>query len=197
MVRRQAITINHDAIADAFLEVLEETQDANSVNFREIARRLHCNHTNLYNYFESFDDIRVAALCRLSEKLKLRLAPAYDVDNPSEKLRHIVQSIVLFATANPGLYRFLWVDNFASESLNALAGKLARPETIIVPLLEQMRVGKTRSDNLQCVAAMVHSFVHGEILKRICGRYQILDEPFTDEHIANNAVFIAESLLGS
>jgi hypothetical protein len=43
----------------------------------------------------------------------------------------------------------------------------------------------------------VHSFVHGEILKRICGRYRILGEPFSDEDIASNAVRIANSLLGS
>ncbi len=197
MARKQVVVIDRDAIADAFLEVLEETQDASAVNFREIARRLNCNHTNLYNYFENFDDIRVAALCRLSEKLKSLLVPAYEADNPSEKLRHIVQSIVRFAVANPGLYRFLWVDSIGKEKRNALVGKLARPENIIVSLLEQMRTKKMSADEIDTVAAIVHSFVHGEILKRICGRYQVLGEPFSDENIANNALCLAKSLLGA
>jgi AcrR family transcriptional regulator len=189
------MVISSDAIVEAFLEVLVETQNASGVNFREIARRLHCNHTNLYNYFESFDDIRASAVCRLSEKLKASFVLKAEFENPVEELSRVVQTLVRFAKSNPGLYRFLWVDSLGAAIQSPDLANLRPPEMIIVPVLSKLGGTKTSAEDVESVASIVHSFVHGEILKIICGRDQFLRGRSPEKRIASDAVRIAQALL--
>ncbi len=49
--------ISKEQIIDTTLELLKDKSDIRTINLREIARVLGCAHTNLYNYFPSFQDL--------------------------------------------------------------------------------------------------------------------------------------------
>jgi len=50
-------SITKEQIIETALDLLKDKSDIRSVNLREIARVLGCAHTNLYNYFPSFNDL--------------------------------------------------------------------------------------------------------------------------------------------
>ena len=61
--------ISKELIVETALALINEEGSSSKVNLREIARRLGCAHTNIYNYYPSLDELLGRAR---------RCAPAYD-----------------------------------------------------------------------------------------------------------------------
>ena len=54
-----------DRFVDTTLELIAEQGGSQGVNLREVARRIGCAHTNVYNYFDSYDDLLWSAFRRV------------------------------------------------------------------------------------------------------------------------------------
>jgi len=114
--------------------LIEESGGSKGVNLRMIAKRVGCAHTNVYNYFDSFEDLLwgafLAILKRWVEFTRARVGA--QVDQPG-LLRAFVQTQVAFAVEHPGWYRFVWLEKLPGQ-----------PPPPVLELLNVLRTNFTR-----------------------------------------------------
>jgi AcrR family transcriptional regulator len=76
-----------------------------------VSRRLGYAHTNVYNYFTSFEDLLWAAFRRVLDDYGSYLAHDLDDTLPTDEyLRRLITNLVTYPQRNPGLYRFIGSD---------------------------------------------------------------------------------------
>lgn len=111
MVRKKRSGSTAERFVEVTLALIAEQGGSQSVNLREVARRVGCAHTNLYNYFESFDDLLWEAFRRgLRMYAAAMIAGLEDSLPPREYFRRLVTNLATFPRENPGLYRFIGSD---------------------------------------------------------------------------------------
>lgn len=109
--------LSKDIIMDTTISLLKEKQNLKLLNFREIARTLNCSHVNLYNYYNSFDDLLNEAstliLKRILYELSLKLTQK---QNYNDNILLFFVSISKVYLENVGWFRLLWLDNINAKT---------------------------------------------------------------------------------
>ncbi len=186
--------VDADIIMATFVKILNEEGTSERVSFREIARRIGCNHTNLYNYFKNLDDLRNRCLIQVAQNLRKKLVPHDSSQPPDTELSRFVFSLVEWANSHPGIYRFLWLDSVSTDAVESVFSVLPRPEYTITPLLERMAAKPISSKKINQIAVILHSFVHGEIAKSLCLR-NLTATALLAKRVSDDALFLSKSLL--
>ena len=105
-----------DRFVDTTLELIAERGGSQEVNLREVARRMGCAHTNVYNYFASFDELLWAAFRRVLEDYEDHLFSGVDDSLiGDELLERLIASLVAYPQHNPGWYRFIGSDPISAD----------------------------------------------------------------------------------
>lgn len=177
--------INPEQILDTVLELVEETGSLQNVNFREIARRLGCNHTNLYNYYPDFDSLRLAALAHLVHKTRKLMPTIQPSSNPETQISQFVNWLARFALQKPGWYRFVWLEQISGNDLSHAMNNIPRPEALLLPLLNAYYQQKLSMEQLERIAAFAHSFLHGELCKWLAQRHALKSEKALTSRLSN------------
>ena len=116
-----------DLLIEHTIALIIEKGGSTGVNMREVARRAGFAHTNVYNYFATFDALRWEAFRRslraYGEYLELDLASGLPA---SEYLRRLIRNLVSYPLEHPGLYRFIGSDpigpHFPADILATVTG---------------------------------------------------------------------------
>jgi len=107
-----------ERLIEETLALIAERGGSQDVKLREVSRRVGCAHTNVYNYFASFDDLVWEAFRRT-----LRLYAEHivrDLDDslrPADYFRRLVTNLASFPQENPSLYRFIGSDPIDVERI--------------------------------------------------------------------------------
>lgn len=188
--------LSADRFVDATLELIAEEGGSVGVNLRAVSRRLGCAHTNAYNYFDSFGDLRWGAF-----RGALRIYGEYlihdlarDLD-PRAYLQRTLVNLATFPQQNPGLYRFIASDPIDLESIprdvmdlvTAMKHWLADVVAAAAPPGTQPAAARQAAD-------VMLAYIDGETLNLINGR-AIPDEDLEGRVVAN-ALRLFELLLG-
>ena len=109
------------------IDLIAEKAGSQDVNMREVARRAGFAHTNVYNYFPSFDELLWEAFRRVLTIYGTHLEDGLVSGEPaSGYLRRLIENIVSFPIENAGLYRFIGSDplgpGFPDDILETVAG---------------------------------------------------------------------------
>ncbi len=100
-----------DRFIDTTLELIAEKGGSQDVNLREVARRMGCAHTNVYNYFSSFGDLLWASFRRVLDDYEAHLFSEVDDSLSGEELlRRVITRLVAYPQLHPGWYRFIGSD---------------------------------------------------------------------------------------
>ncbi|MBZ9622502.1 TetR/AcrR family transcriptional regulator [Clostridium sp. FP2] len=192
--------ITKEQAIDAALELMRNRDDIRSVNLREIARNLGCAHTNLYNYFGSFDDLlweaHIEVLKKFSENLEKHISV---VDNYDQKLLCFFNEFVDFYINNKGWFRLAWVEIIGGErpkvdeiaTVKVVDGLVENIETIWKNLYNYT----PKRDKIRNVLHIVHAYMQGEVSIYIARRSLISDESEFKIYVANTAKSMFELLL--
>lgn len=93
------------------LELVEEQGGSLSVNLRQISRRMGCAHTNVYNYFDTYQDLLWEAFRRGLDTYGEYLVHDLSTDlDAGEYLRRAIVNLATFPEKHPGLYRLIGSD---------------------------------------------------------------------------------------
>jgi AcrR family transcriptional regulator len=159
--------------ADRFIAetvaLIEERGSSQDVTLREIAERVGCAHTNVYNYFEDFDDLLWAAFSRAIDIYFVHLAEGLPLEAPArELLQTFMERVVSFPREHTGLYRFITTDRLEIEAMpQELLESIARLRLgyrSIVTLAAGLPAG---SDEGVSIADILLAYVEGESLSEI------------------------------
>jgi AcrR family transcriptional regulator len=153
------------------LSLIAERGGSHGVNLREVSRRVGCAHTNVYNYYASFDDLLWAAFRRT-----LRIYGEYLVNDlhdslqPLEYFRRLVSNLVAFPLQNPGLYRFIASDPIDVEQIpRDVLETVSRMKRWLFETLEACAAGVGASEAEES-GNIILAYIDGETLNLINGR---------------------------
>jgi AcrR family transcriptional regulator len=100
-----------DRFVEVTLELIEEQGGSTNVSLREVARRVGCAPTNVYNYFDGFSGLLWEALRRAVMDYAQALGKGLDdAMAPLDYFRQVITNYVTYSQEHPGLYRFISLD---------------------------------------------------------------------------------------
>ncbi len=190
--------LSKQRVIETALKLIDET--GTKINFRDIARELNCAHTNLYNYFDSFD----ALLWEAQEAIMRQLQSSID-DNtaretePETKLAAFFHSFVDFYLKHKGWFYLSWFEplrsprpkthyDLAVSTVNAMLNTLK-------DISRQMNHSPVSEDEMKFYLHNVHSYIIGELSIFFSGRSLIQDETQFKDYVNMYAVMILKAFL--
>ena len=151
-------------IVDTAAFLLEENGGIKSVTLREIAKRLGCAHTNLYNYFGSLTEIywEVAGwiLSRMISELK---AKEHRDGVPEGDVFRLLSHFADFSIDHPGWYQFLWLEALVGEPSQHVIEILKRPADYICDSVRTTAGVKLPEEKVIQIGDIMFSYTYGEI----------------------------------
>lgn len=163
--------VSKEIIIETTLSLIEEKGGIKDVNLREIAKNIGCAHTNLYNYFNSLDEIFWEALGQVLLKMidYVDVNLAYETD-PEEKLYLALSNIIDFSMDHPGWYRLIWleaIDGTPSSEVNEI---LHLPTRGFNAMLIKLSNNKLSEERANLIGDILMTYLHGELCKWINNR---------------------------
>ena len=160
-----------ERFVEATLELIEEQGGSQNVNLREVARRVGCAHTNVYNYFDGFPGLLWEAQRRAI--IQYAQALALDLDDemaPLEYFQQVATNYVRLTQERPGLYRFVSLDpvndgvypDDVIETVTALVEWLVEVIIACAP--------GTPRDDAENACFVIDAYISGESANLITGR---------------------------
>ncbi|MFN7251549.1 MAG: TetR/AcrR family transcriptional regulator [Anaerobacillus sp.] len=163
--------VNKELIIATTLRLIEENGGIKDVNLRGIAKEIGCAHTNLYNYFNSFDEIIWEALghilLKMIDYVDARIASAA---NDEERFYSALEAILEFSLQHSGWYRLVWFESIGGEPSQQTAQILISPTEGLNYLVIKASDSMLTEEKANRVANILHSYMHGEICKWISER---------------------------
>ena len=185
-------SITKEQVIETSLDLLKNKSDIRSVNLREIARVLGCAHTNLYNYFPSFNDLLWEAHMEIQkqfiEKIALELARVQD---DKHKLHQFYFSLSELYLDHKGWFRLAWLDYIDDARPERDKVETEKVVNTMVEMLESIWLGiyphAPARERIHSVLHDVHCYIVGEVSNFINGRGLIQDSEILKQHIAETA----------
>jgi AcrR family transcriptional regulator len=169
--------------------------DLKSLNLREIARNLNCAHTNLYNYFRSYEELlwetHAALLETFTDMLEERLK---SVNGAELKIRSFFKTFTDIYLNNKGWFKLAWVeyigDGRPDGNISVTERSFAKLTGFITAIWQELYGGCPDSERVRRVLHNAHCYIVGEVSNHIAGRRIIDNEDELKEYIAVQAAEI-------
>jgi AcrR family transcriptional regulator len=165
-----------ERLVTAALDLIVKNGGCRGVNLRQIAARAGCAHTNVYNYFDTLEDLFWAAVvqaieCQLADLARHLRSPAAARD----PLRTFVAAQVAFTQAHPGHYRLSWLEPLDGPTPPQVLDRYAQMKQYWGQhVCQRLAALHSTVDRTQAVQ-LVHGYFHGELCKLI-GRQAFLPQ---------------------
>jgi AcrR family transcriptional regulator len=186
-------SISKEQIIETALEMLKDKSNIREINLREIARVLGCAHTNLYNYYPSFNDLLWEAHIEIGIKFIQQMNLILErIQDPKAKLYQFYYFLSEFYLDNKGWFRLAWLDYI--DVVRPDKDKIVTEKTVseMVELLRNIWIGIYSNEldrkSIRRVLHDVHCYIVGEVSSYINGRGIIHDKELLKQHIAETSV---------
>jgi len=157
-------TITREMIVETAAGMIEENCGIRNVTLREIAKRLGCAHTNLYNYFSGLSEIywEVAGwiLTQLIADARLR---ELREKIPEGNIFSMLSQFVDFSIDHPGWYQFLWLESLVGEPSPHVVEVLQSPTDYIGEAVRKTAGMKVPDESVKQIGDIMFNYTYGEI----------------------------------
>lgn len=194
--------ITKEQVVEQTLILIKDKENIRSVNLREIARSLGCAHTNLYNYFSSFDDLLWVTHIKVLEIFLQELNEKLLKSNDDElKLKYFFAQFVEFPLHNKGWFRLAWFEILKGERPEE--NNIATMKTVdaFVDAIENIWNSiygfAPNKDKIRYAIHNVHCYIHGEVSIYIAKRGLIQEEVAFKDYVITESIKIMKLLLNS
>lgn len=187
--------ITREQIVDTALELMRDKSDLHGLNLREIARTLGCAHTNLYNYFPSYNDLLWETHATLQEIFMGMLADKLKTARTTEeRLSCFFEAFVDMYIDNKGWFRLLWHQYIGGKRPERDIEVIETTDEVFNHFLnETWKTITGRYPDKSKTSCALHStqcYIAGEVSDYISGRGQFEKDDKAKAHIAREAVRI-------
>jgi AcrR family transcriptional regulator len=196
-------SITKEQIVETALALMKNKSDLRLLNLREIARTLGCAHTNLYNYFPSYNDLLWETHAALQEIFMKMLTKKLDAATTAElRLSCFFEAFADMYLDNKGWFCLAWHecmgeerprrDIETTESTNKALNKH------ISEIWKALSGEYPNADMTKRVLHNTHCYIVGEISNYLLGRGLIENEIELKAYITCEAALMFKlCLLGS
>lgn len=120
--------IGREQIVETATRLIDENNGTKDVTLREIAKKLGCAHTNLYNYFGSLDEIYWSVLAEIIDRMLGYMdQPSDAAITPEESLFLKLSRFIDFYINHPGWYRLAWLEPLKGNAPPEVEQAIGRP----------------------------------------------------------------------
>jgi AcrR family transcriptional regulator len=184
-------------LVDVTVEMIEENGGLQGVNLRQIAKRANCAHTNIYNYYQDFEDLLWDVFARIEEKWDAESLPDLDAGQPLEQVvESFTRTQIDFGLTHPGWYRCLWSEPLSRKPPEQIRdARRARRDDMVKVILKAMP-GLTVEEGNN-LFQILFSYTHGSISLLINNRIYRSEPDEYKKKIIKNTLMIVRSLGGS
>jgi AcrR family transcriptional regulator len=178
------------------LDLIDQQGGLHGVNLRQIAFRAGCAHTNIYNYYQDFEDLLWDVIMHIGE-LWMEYSEKNFTDNLTlEEASDLFASVQFdLAEAHPGWYRCLWQESLSGNLPEKVMESRRESRDAITRIF--IRVSKNRLDQAHAnrLFQIIFTFIHGSISLMINGRIVRTTEKAYRAQVLDNVQFIVNSFL--
>lgn len=184
--------ITKEQIAETALELMRNNSDLHGLNLREIARTLGCAHTNLYNYFPSYNDLLWETHAAIQEIFMEMLTKKLAAANTAElRLAYFFEAFIDMYMDNKGWFRLIWHESIEGdrpqrdiETTEATNKMLNR---YIADIWKELSGEYPDAETTKRVLHNTHCYIVGEISNYLLGRGLIENESELTAYITREA----------
>lgn len=173
------------------IEMIEERNGTYPVNLREVAKRIGCSHTNVYNHFDGFDGLILSTLAQVIAMMNNHInTQISDEKTAIENYKAWIDGYIDFAINHVGLYRFLTADPTDTSQI---------PSSILMPLVtlreQQLQIAysiigaRLANKETDDICDTVTTYLEGSLANYINGRILEAQE-ITPETISHNCMHL-------
>lgn len=157
-------TVTREMIVETAAYMLEENGGIKSVTLREIAKRLGCAHTNLYNYFDSLTEIYWEMAGWILSKMISDLKDREQKEGvPEGSIFRLLSHFADFSIDHPGWYQFLWLEALVGEPSQHVIEILKRPTDYICDSVRMTAGVEIPEEKVVQISDIMFSYSYGEI----------------------------------
>jgi AcrR family transcriptional regulator len=184
--------ITKEQIVETALELMRNRSDLHGLNLREIARTLGCAHTNLYNYFPSYNDLLWETHATIQEIFMEMLTKKLNTANTADlRLAYLFETFVDMYMDNKGWFRLVWHEYIEGdrpqrdiETTEATNKMLNR---YIADIWKELSGEYPNAETTKRVLHNTHCYIVGEISNYLLGRGLIKNESELKAYITREA----------
>lgn len=191
-----ASKITKELIIDTTLDLINDKEGIYHVNLREIARKLGCAHTNLYNYFNNFEEILWQALkctfLRLLDYVTLDIENIYNTDL---RLEYFFSRFIEFYIYNKGWFKLIWFDKISENRPEESTEIIHRAVDILTNILYESYSDVITKEQSHYILHTVHCYLHGEVSIYISGKGLIKEEIQFKNYVTKECIKITKLLI--
>jgi AcrR family transcriptional regulator len=156
--------------------MIEENNGIKNVNLREIAKKVGCAHTNLYNYFGSLDEIFWESLAKaLILMIEFVETKFINKKESEDRFFSMISGIIGFSTLHTGWYKLIWIESINGYHSPEVDLILTKPSQIFNTELMKANDNQLSIEQAQKISNILHSYLHGELCMWIHNRSSIDD----------------------
>lgn len=172
MVKKNRTGPTSERYIEATLELVAERGGSTQVNLREISRRIGCAHTNVYNYFESREDLLWHAIRLAIQQYGDAIAFGLDESKTRHSnFRQFMRNMVEWPIQNPGLHRLISSDPLNPEQIpKDIINTVTIIKEWIAQVLKVLANDQVGGQNLVDLVDIILGYLDGEIFNLINGR---------------------------
>lgn len=191
-------SITKEQIIDLTLELINQNQGLRNVNLREIARVLGCAHTNLYNYFQDFEQL----LWKSHETALLKMGDyvTADLDKISDirvRLQTFFTKFIDFYLQNKGWFKLIWFEKLVAPRPEENIETGLRVVNSLIRTLTEIYSDSITLADAHYILHNVHCYLHGEVSIFIAGRGLRKDEPEFCSYVTGECMKLIELYVAS
>lgn len=185
--------ITKDQIVDTAVELIRNKSDLRGLNMREIARTLGCAHTNIYNYFSSYNDLLWETHITLQKIFMEILTKKLNTTNKAElRLSYFFESFVNMYLDNKGWFRLSWHEYIGGErpqrDIEVTEETNKTLNKYVSGIWKELSGTYPNADQTKRVLHNTHCYIVGEVSNYILGRGIIENEMELKVYITNEAI---------
>lgn len=185
--------ITKEQIIETALELMRNNSDLKGLNLREIARTLGCAHTNLYNYFPSYNDLLWETHTTLQEIFLGILKEKINVAKDAKmRLSYFFEAFVDMYLDNKGWFRLMWQEYIGGQrpqrSIESIEITNKLLNEYISDIWKDLYGKYPNINDTKRILHNTHCYIVGEISNYILGRGLINNEIELKNYITQEAV---------
>lgn len=184
--------ITKEKVIETALELMRDGSKPEGKNLRSVARALNCAHTNLYNYFPSYNDLLWEAHITVMDLFLQELFKKTETNDPEQRLYGFFGFFSDFYLNNKGWFRLTWQEQIGGERPQRHVEAINRTNDALNNHLFGIArdlTGKAPDrGKLKCILHNIHCYIIGEVSNYILGRGIIEEEAELKTYVTREAV---------
>ncbi len=185
--------ITKEQVIETAVELMKDRDNLNSLNLREIARTLGCAHTNLYNYFSSYNDLLWETHAAIQVIFMRMITDRINEATTAEKrLTNFFKAFVDMYMDNKGWFRLAWHEYIEGDrpqsDVEATAAANKMVNYYISDIWNELYGEYPERDLAERILHNTHCYIVGEISNYLLGRGLIKDEKQLRSYIVQEAI---------